>query len=221
MGIGGFNLLFFFGMQSTSAVNGALIMALNPLLTTLLAFLMLGEHPTPRQMAAFPLGLAGVAVVVLGGGASLHVATGDLLMLGANLCWAAYNVLGRKLMPKDASGVANTTGIMLAGALVLLLAAGLSGAPLALPGPQAGAALVLMAVGGSVLAYLFWNAGLTRLGAGRTALFLNLVPVSSMLIAAVGGTSPTLAQVLGGAVVLGSVSLAMLPARRRVALAAD
>lgn len=221
VGIGGFNLLFFFGMQSTSAVNGALIMALNPLVTTLLAFPILGERPNARQMLAFPLGAAGVAVVVLGGGARLQVAPGDLLMLGANLAWAGYNVLGRKLMPTGVSGLSNTTGIMVAGALVLLLAAGVSGAPVAMPGPEAGAALLLMAVGGSVLAYLFWNAGLARLGAGRTALFLNLVPVSAMLIAAFEGTPPTLAQFLGGAVVMGAVSLAMLPARRRLAVAAE
>lgn len=222
VGVGGFNLLFFFGMQSTSAVNGALIMALNPLLTALLAYPLLGERPSSRQLLAFPLGLGGVAVVVLGGAAQqLRIAPGDLMMLGANLCWAGYNVLGRRLMPAHTSGLANTAGIMVAGALVLVFAAGVAGAPLALPGAPAGGALLLMALGGSVLAYLFWNVGLARLGAGRTALFLNLVPVSSMAIAALSGTPPSSAQLLGGAVVMGAVSLAMWPARRPLALAAD
>src|SRR6267378_8557377 len=35
IGVFGFNLFFFLGLASTSPVNGALIMALNPLLTSL------------------------------------------------------------------------------------------------------------------------------------------------------------------------------------------
>ncbi len=220
VGIGGFNLLFFFGMQTPSAVNGALIMASNPLVTALLAWLLLGERPSARQWAAFPLALAGVAFVLLGGSSHLQVASGDWLMLGANLAWAGYNVLAKKLMPREVPGLTNTTGVMVAGALVLSLAALVAGQVPALPGPKAGEALLLMAVAGSVLAYLFWNAGLVQLGAGRTAIFLNLVPVSSMAIAALGSTPPTSVQLLGGAVVLGAVTLALLPGRQALVLRA-
>lgn len=213
VGIGGFNLLFFMGMQETSAVNGALIMATNPLLTALLAAVILGERPNPRHMAALPVALAGVAVVLLGGGASVALSRGDGLMLGANLFWALYNVLARRLMP-EGSGLANTAGVMVMGALALSVAAAWAGAPVSMPSPQAGTALLGMAVGGSVLAYLFYNAGLARLGAGRTALFLNLVPVTTMVIAALSGTPPSPLQLAGGLVTIGAVTMAMLPARR-------
>lgn len=214
VGIAGFNLPFFLAMQHTSAVNGALIMATNPLVTALLAAPLLGERPSRRQMLALPVALAGVAAVVLGAGGGFQVGAGDALILLANLLWATYNVLGRRLMPKE-SGLANTAGIMTMGALALSLAALAAGAPMALPGQRAGAALLIMAVGGSGLAYLFWNAGLARLGAGRTALFLNLVPVATMVIAALTGTPPTGLQLVGGAVVLAAVSAAMRPDRVR------
>jgi drug/metabolite transporter (DMT)-like permease len=217
VGIGGFNLLFFLGMQHTSAVNGALVMATNPLVTALLAAMVLGERPNPRHMLALPVALIGVAVVLLGGGAQLSLSLGDGLMVGANLAWAFYNVLGKRLMPAG-SGLANTTGVMVMGAVALSTAAWLSGAPVNMPGPQGGAALLLMAVGGSVLAYLFYNAGLARLGAGRTALFLNLVPVTTMIIAAISGTPPSPLQLAGGALTIGAVSLAMLPARKVAAV---
>lgn len=213
VGIGGFNLLFFFGMQGTSAVNGALIMATNPLMTALLAAMILGERPNSRQMLALPVALAGVAVVILGNGASVQLGRGDALMLGANLCWALYNVLARRLMPAE-SGLVNTTGVMVMGASVLTVAALLAHAPMAVPSAPAAGALLIMAVGGSVLAYLFYNAGLATLGAGRTALFINLVPVTAMVIAAVWGTPPTPLQLTGGLVTIGAVTLAMLPARR-------
>ncbi|MBR9973377.1 DMT family transporter [Magnetospirillum sulfuroxidans] len=213
VGIGGFNLLFFMGMQMTSAVNGALIMAVNPLATAFLAALFLGERLSRRQMVAMPVALAGVAIVVLGGGASLSLSAGDALMLGANLSWAVYNVLSRRLMPAE-SGLVNTTGIMVMGAVVMSLAALVVGVPVRMPSPMAAQALVAMAIGGSALAYLFWNMGLARLGAGRTAVFLNLVPVSTMAIAAAGGQPPSMVQIIGAAVVLAAVSAPMVTTRR-------
>lgn len=214
VGIAGFNVLFFFGMQSTSPVNGALIMATNPLVTALLAAVFLGERPSRRQMLALPVALAGVAFVLLGGGTSLHPAPGDTLMLGANICWASYNVLMRRVMP-PVSGVANTAGVMVMGAVVLCAIAVTAGAPVAMPSAGAAGAVLSMAVCGSVLGYLFYNAALARLGAGKTALFLNLVPVVVMVISAATGHPPSWLQVGGAVVTIGAVSVAMLPGRRR------
>lgn len=217
VGIGGFNLLFFFALQTTSAANGALIMATNPLLTTLLAGLLLGEAPGKRQLAALPVALIGVVVVISGGDpqrlASLQVARGDLLMIGANVAWAFYNILVRRYMPSG-STLANTTLVMAAGMLLLLAVAVGSGEIVHVPGIKAGMSLATMAVGGTVLAYLFWNTGIARLGAGRTSLFLNLVPVFAMLAGALLGTVPSEVQIIGGLLVIGAVSIAMLPSRR-------
>lgn len=213
VGIGGFNLLFFAAMTSTSAVNGALIMATNPLVTALLAAAVLGERIPPRRLMALPVALGGVVAVVLGRhGAAVAMAPGDGLMVAANLCWAGYNILGKRLMPAG-SGLANTAGVMTMGAMVLMTAALVGGGPVAIPGPRASLALAAMAVGGSVVAYLFWNAGLARLGAQRTSLFLNLVPVSTMTIAAALGSPPSPLQWAGAAVVLAAVTAAMLPER--------
>lgn len=221
VGIGAFNLLFFFALQHTSAANAALIMATNPLLTTLLAAFVLGERASSRQLAALPLALLGVVVVISAGDvhrlAALHIASGDLLMVGADLAWAFYNVLGRRYMPAG-SPLANTTLVMIAGTVLLVAVAAGSGEPLVMPGMKAAVALLTMALGGTVLAYLFWTTGIAHLGAGRTALFLNLVPVFAMLAEAVLGTAPTGPQLVGGLLVIGAVSIATLP-RRRLAIA--
>jgi drug/metabolite transporter (DMT)-like permease len=216
VGILGFNLLFFFAMESTSPANGALIMATNPLVTTLLASVVLGERPTARQWIALPLAFVGVLVVISGGNvrhlATLQFALGDLLMIGANVSWALYNVLNRRYLPAG-SALTNTTLVLIAGAVLLLIVAPASGETLSLPGAKASLALIGMAVGGTVLAYLFWMTGIVRLGASRTALFLNLVPVFAMLLGALIGVAPTHVQVIGAVLVLGSVTLAMLPTR--------
>lgn len=217
VGVFGFNLFFFLGMQSTSAVNGALIMALNPLLTALIAFVILRQHLSRRQWLAFPVGVIGVAIVVLGGGARLHVAIGDMYLLAASLSWAFYNVLVRKLMPTDVSGVASTAGIMTVGAVALTVLALLSGEQFIIPSLHAGSALLGMTIGGGVLAYLFWNEGIARLGASEAAIFLNLVPITSMVIAALGGLPPNQAQLLGAALVIGAVTFSTKSAVGKIA----
>jgi drug/metabolite transporter (DMT)-like permease len=219
VGITFFNLFFFYALRTTSAANAALIMATNPLITTLLAAVILGEMPTPRHLAALPVALAGVVVVMTHGNveglASLRIAQGDVLMLAANVSWALYNVLGRKYMPRE-SPLGNTALVMASGAALLFCISLASGTPMAVPGARAGMALAVMAVGGTVLAYLFWSIGIIRLGAARTAIFLNLVPVFAMLIGAASGTSPTAAQLAGGLLVLGGVSISMFPSLRPV-----
>lgn len=206
VGVFGFNLFFFLGMQTTSAVNGALIMALNPLLTAVIAFFVLKDQPSIRQMLAFPIGIIGVAIVVLGAGAQLRVSTGDIFILLANLSWAFYNVLVRKLMPKDVSGIASTAGIMSVGAIALTAIALIHGDKFIVPSLHASAALLIMTVCGGVLAYLFWNEGIAKLGPAKAAIFLNLVPVTSIVIATFEGLPPNLPQILGAIIVICAVT---------------
>lgn len=206
VGVFGFNLFFFLGMETSSAINGALIMALNPLLTAILAFLILKERPSKRQMIAFPIGVAGVAIVVLGAGAHLKISIGDIYIFVANLSWALYNVLVRKMMPKDVSGIANTAGIMSVGAVALSLAAILHGDSFVMPTVSTAASLIMMAVGGGVLAYLFWNASIAKLGISKAAIFMNLVPVTSMVIATIEKIPPNHVQILGAILVISAVT---------------
>lgn len=218
VGITGFNLLFFEAMNTTTADNAALIMATNPLITTILAALILRERATIQQLIALPIALFGVTVVITEGDLShlmsLRVVTGDWLMLGADIAWAFYNVLSRRLMPKESSAIVNTTLVMAAGALILTTGAIVHGGPIQMPSPMAAIALALMVVGGTVAFYLFWNIGIQRLGSGRTAIFMNLVPVFAMLTGIALGTLPTAAQLVGGVIVLGGLSITMIPNRK-------
>lgn len=216
-GIVAFNVFFFHALLYTSANNAALIMATNPLLTTLLAAVVLKERPTVRHWLALPIALVGVAVVVTQGQLSrllaLQFSTGDILMVVADGFWAVYNVLCRRIMP-PVSSLVNTTWIMVAGALVLLSVALGSGTHLVPLHAQAAMSMAVMVVGGTVLAYLFWSIGIARLGAARTAIFINLVPVFAMLLGAMIVAPPTAAQIAGGLLVLAGVAVSMLPSRR-------
>jgi drug/metabolite transporter (DMT)-like permease len=116
-----------------------------------------------------------------------------------------------------ASPLVNTTWIMAVGAAVLLGVAIASGVQPAAPGAKAAMSIAVMAAGGTVLAYLFWSMGIARLGAPRTAIFLNLVPVFAMLLGVLIEDVPTASQLIGGLLVLGGVTISMLPARKAAA----
>ncbi|HUM99719.1 MAG: multidrug DMT transporter permease [Halothiobacillus sp. 24-54-40] len=219
IGISGLNLLFFFAMQTARADTAALIMATNPLLTTFLAWVLLREHPGWQRLAALPIALLGVAVVISEGNLTqllkVQIVTGDWLMLAANVCWAFYNVLNRLLLPRNIHSTFNTTLVVTAGALVLLVIALFDPSPLpAHLSLASGLAMLGLVLGGTVFAYLFWNLGIARLGAGRTALFMNLVPVFAMLTAITLGTYPTAMQLLGGAIVFSGLLISMIPNRK-------
>ncbi len=224
IGIGGFNLLFFSAMTSTSPTNAALIMATNPLLTALMAAAWPGERPARIWLVSIPVALIGVSIVLTGGHpASIlqqHLSRGDFLMLVANLAWAGYNILTRQLVPAR-SNLINTTLLMGSGAIVLLAAAMHQGLPQQFPGLHAMLALAIMASGGTVVAYLLWNHAIQNLGASRTALFMNLIPVFAMLTATFTGSWPNTAQISGGLLVLAGVSISMSAARQPRAVSTD
>ncbi|MCI4411275.1 MAG: DMT family transporter [Thiotrichales bacterium] len=214
IGVTGFNLLFFYAMQTTSADNAALIMATNPLVTSLIAFLWLGERMPWNAVLALPIALIGVSIVVTHGNianmTSVDYVLGDGLMLLANLCWALYNVLSRRFMPRE-NALANTALIIFSGAVaLLLLALWHDGIPsLVMPSASGAIAMVIFILGGTVLAYLFWNMAIARLGAGKTALFMNAVPVFAFFAAILVGELPSSVQLLGGGIVLFGLFLGM------------
>lgn len=54
----------------------------------------------------------------------------------------------------------------------------------------------------SVLGYLWWNQGIKEIGASKTSLFFNLVPVVTMIISFAVGTPIKVFQVIGAVLVI-------------------
>lgn len=207
VGIFGFNAFFFFGMNHTSPLNGALIMGTNPLVTMIMAFLILRTPITKQQTLGILFALLGVTLVLTRGSweviRTLSFSKGDILILAGNVCWALYGVLGRKYL-KTSSSLETTTYTMITGALFLVILAIFSpstnveiNAPI-----FAWGAILFMAIFTSVLGYLWWNKAMERIGPANTAVFFNLVPVVTMLISVATGTPVTNVQVIGTVIVI-------------------
>jgi drug/metabolite transporter (DMT)-like permease len=212
LGFTAFNLATFFGLQTTTPINGALILATTPLWTMLFAVLLEGERIDRGRAIGLMLGLLGVGLVITRGDIQvllgLKVATGDAIILAGSIAWAA-NMVGTRRFVKDSTPLETTTFSMLFGVIGLVVLgfiyenpiASISTASLSVHG-----AVVYLAVFGSLIAYLLWFKGIHTIGAARTSIFFNLAPVFTMLVSSILGVLPNVWQLLGaGGVILGVV----------------
>ena len=209
VGIFGFNVAFLYGLQTTSSVNGSLIMTLNPTITVILTALVLGEAVSWRQVLGLALSMMGVVTVVTGGSwaalTHLTFARGDALILLGNLCWAAYSVIGKRAV-KNLSSVQTTAATMFIGSIAITgLALAAHSGTVPMPPAISLSGLAIMALFGTVLAYLWWNDGIRSIGPARTAVFFDLVPIFTMLIAILLGEQVMISQWVGAVLVITGV----------------
>lgn len=213
IGVFGFNSCFFIGMKGTTPLNGALIMATNPLVTTLFSKWLLKTKISARQVVGITVSFAGVFFVLTHG--SLQVMTtlsftaGDVWIVCGNVCWALYGVLSRKWV-KDATPLETTTYTMVVGAIALCALVPFSSNPTPLATVSVGAwgAILFMAVCTSVLGYLWWNQAIAEIGASKTSIFFNLVPIVTMIISFLAGEKVNSLQITGTVLVLVGVLVA-------------
>jgi drug/metabolite transporter (DMT)-like permease len=208
-GIFCYNAFFFTGLQYTGAANGSLIVAINPILTSVLSAMWLKEHIRPLQILGLLISLCGVCVIVTRGNleiiSSLSFNHGDLLMLGAPLSWAIYSILGKRAMSLFSPLVA-TTYAALFGTLFLLPVAFWEQSRAIAPysfSLTGWLAILQLALLGTVIGFVWWYQAIQRIGASRAAIFVNLVPFFGALLAALLlGERLGWPQLWGGAMVI-------------------
>ncbi|ARU60969.1 EamA family transporter [Tumebacillus avium] len=223
-GILGYNAFFFLGLQFTSAANGSLVVAMNPVSTTLAAVIFLGEAWSKRLGLGMSLSLIGLLVVITGGSwetvRTMSFNTGDILLLGAVASWSIYSAAGKVVM-KGMSSLFVTTVTMLVGTVGLFIGSLFEGGWGQVTGLslQSVAELVYMAVFASVIAFVIWNIGIQRIGASKTSAYVNLVPICATTIAVLlYGEHVTWAHAIGVVLTVSGVLITTSsPAPRKLA----
>lgn len=220
MSAGQFGLLYLGMALGMPAGLASLVLQAQVLFTILLAARFLGERPSRRQMTGVVLGVAGLGVVALGRSAVAPVLP-LMIVLAAALSWAVGNVVARH--SKAASGLGL---VVWSGAVVPVPLAGLS---LVVDGPDVvwGTLIDLQpatilsaiytAVFASLIGYGIWNRLLSLYPSSDVVPFTLLVPVVGMTAAwLVLNEIPTLAEILGGLILLLGVAIAVLGAGRKI-----
>jgi drug/metabolite transporter (DMT)-like permease len=207
------NVLSYWALQFTQALNALLIQSSGPLFVALWSLILFGVRLTWGQLAGIALSLAGVLTIVLRGDfsalAGIRFNTGDLMLAGALVAFGLYSALmTRRPVVHQLSLISFT---MACGALLLL--------PLSCIEYAAGVTpkldtvtivtFVYVVIFPSTLAYLFFNRGIAMIGPNRAAPFFHLVPVFGSVMAIVLlGEQPRPFHLVGYVLVLAGVVIA-------------
>ena len=215
IGFGGsavFHLLFNWGQSKVPVAIAAVIMATYPVLTSLGEVLFLGYRMHRQQALGVVLSTAGcIAIGVAGGlGGAEGSVLGALAVAGAALAWAAVTLITRDIGERYDSWWLNTPGTLVGAVFMLTVTA-----------PDLGEYgslswqgwLVVVWLGSASSAFIYYALArvMKVLSATTTTAISTVVTPLSVLVAwGVRGEVPTMAQVLGGAVVVCGVILVVL-----------
>jgi drug/metabolite transporter (DMT)-like permease len=203
--------LFFSGLSRSTAAHAALFYALTPL-GVYVASLVLGrERASFRTTAGILTALSGVVVLLLGRGLASATGSlvGDLLILAAVAAWVVYTTEGKPLASEHGALRATAWTMTVATVLQLPLIPFVA-RPEAVWATSFAAkgSIVYLGLMTSVVAYLLWYYALSKVPASRVAIFSNLQPAVTALVAWLF-LNETLhwELALGGALVLAGVRL--------------
>lgn len=185
------NQIFFTGgMVTASATNSSLIMALSPLVASILAAFIFREALTRIRLLGIALGFGGVfAVVISGSNANLSAATwGDAQIFVAMFSFVLGGVviqsLARQFHPLVISSFIYTLGAILLCIHTLLDNDVVLNADTLLgPGLWPWVLLILTAVVATALCNMLWNHAIAELGVARSSVFQYWIPVFGVAFA--------------------------------------
>lgn len=222
MGFAGFSLFTFVGLSGSEPEHGAIIVALMPILTALLNWVVKGIRPAMFTLVTIGLALFGVLLVVTKG--NLHEVwtignhQGDLLILVGAISWVIYTFGAASF--KSWSPLRYSTLSLLLGVRSILactLAAsyfGAAHAPSLQQVKEVGWEMIYIIVFTSMMAVLAWNGGVKHLGPLNAVLFISFVPVTAFTIGAIQGRAFTSMELAGAAIVLAALIANNLYARK-------
>jgi probable blue pigment (indigoidine) exporter len=203
LNIGLFFALLFIAAYRLPGGIAATLGAIQPLLVAGLAWLLLSQQPTIRTLLSGVAGVFGVGLLVLGPGVQLDP-VGIVAALGGAVSMAAGIVLAKRWVRPVPLLLFTGWQLVAGGAVLAVLSLLLEGLPPKLTLTNV-AGFTYLGLIGTGLAYALWFKGIETLGVSVSFLGL-LSPVVATVLGYVGlGQSLTMTQVIGAAIVLGSV----------------
>ncbi|MGX1743019.1 DMT family transporter [Bosea sp. NPDC055353] len=203
--IAGYALLLNFGQRVVPAGPAAFIINTNPIMTAVLAMMILGERFSLTAWLGTAISFAGIGVIALGKGLDVEIGISVLLILGAAFCNAITTVVQKPLFARYKPLHVAAWNMAIGGFVLLPFLPG------AIAQAQAAPAIsfwsvVYLAVVPSLIAYGTWAITLSRLPAARASNFQYAVPPMAMLIGFLWlGEIPTVFGLIGGAMALAGV----------------
>lgn len=183
-----FGIVFYFlfeniGLKYTTASNGSIIVAAVPIFTLISEYIFFKFKMTKRIVICVMLSIIGVLFVIFEQGSldfSSGTTKGNLLIMGAMISWVIYTIISKNLVD-NYKGIVITTYQMIAASILFI--------PFVIPdiahwhsiSTYSFVNLLYLALFCSALAYFLYNLAVKELGTTVSSMFLNLIPVVSII----------------------------------------
>ncbi len=202
-------IIYFYGLERTTASNSVLLSNSESLFTMMFAYAFLAERATRREYLA----LAGIAVgaflvttqLRFGDVQFIEFFIPNLMLVASALCWGVSNTLSTVLLRRIAI-VPLLAAQLLVGAIVFAPIVAVSGAPIAVPLGVLPILIILSLSAVGMFSVLFFYAFRT-IGAMRTGAVLPTSELWGILLALYVFPQDALSevQILGGAIMVGAL----------------
>ena len=190
LGVLGNHLLTLFGLRYIGASTAGVLIGASPAITALLSSLLVRDIPFRKVAGGCAVSFSGVTLVSgVGGDAPIgdHPWLGGALVLLGLVSWALYSIGGRQVMQRLSPLTVNWTTLLVS--LLLQIPLLWTDQKMLLTGTGAVPVSGWLAVGylivfATALGQQAWLFGVQGVGPSRAGVFVNLIPVSALLLSA-------------------------------------
>lgn len=213
--VAGYNIFFLYGLELAPASDGAIIVpGFAPVFTVLLGWAVLGERVSRPAVAGLVLAFAGLVFVVdPGGPLERERLAGAALFVAGAVCWAIYLLIGRPAIARFGAVTSTLYATATGTAMLIPFSLAEQGwSDLQDAGADGWLPMIYLAIFGTVLAFVLFYEGVSRIGPARAASFAMLVPIFGVLASVVLlGEDLAINLVIGGAAIIAGLWLIQRP----------
>ena len=194
-------LLFLHGIKFTTPANSALLYAMTPAMVFLFTSILRSERPSFRKGLGITVAFVGVGIIMFERGVELRPehTLGNILIFIAVMAWSLFTMLGRPLVLKY--GAVYVTALNMIIGTIVYIPIGLfttNVSAISAISTSSWGEVAYLALISSVLNYVLWYIALSKLEATRVAVFQNLQPIMTTVMALYLGTVVLTGQFVGG-----------------------
>jgi len=203
--------LFLNALERTSAPNVALEYALTPAFVLIIARIFLKEKLSKLKTIGVSVAIGGTIIILSEKGFDFSSESflGDILGLCASFSWALYTIVGRKQSQKY-GGVFSTGISMLTGTLLYLPIFYFLDTEIVLDSISTVNWMQILYLGimTAGVGYAIWYYALSKMQAGKVAVFNNIQPVFTTILATIFLSHvPSIGFAIGGVLIISGVIL--------------
>ena len=185
LGVTIFNSFTYIALTSTIVINASIMGSIAPLLIIFFSWLILNTKSSYSQFFGILLSILGVIFIIIKGKfinlIDLNFTPGDIWMLIAVISWGLYSVLLK--LDKSLPQIATLTVMIFFGSIFIFPFYFLESLSYGFFPNKLSDLLMIsyVAIFAGIFAFLFWNKGVSLIGANRAGVFLHLIPIFSSL----------------------------------------